>query len=100
MIELTSMPDFKGFDWSGGNAEKNWESHQVSPAKCEQLFFNSPLLTANDKKHSSLEKRWFALGQTDATRELFIAFTMRINKIRVISARDMHKKERARYQSL
>jgi len=100
MLELISLPDFEGFDWSKGNAEKNWQSHQVSPAECEQVFFNSPLLTADDKKHSVKEKRWFVLGQTDAGRELLIAFTMRAKKIRVISARDMHRKERAVYRSL
>ncbi len=100
MLELISMPDFEGFDWSGGNAEKNWQSHQVSPAECEQIFFNSPLLTADDRKHSAKEKRWVVLGQTDSGRDLFIAFTMRSGKLRVISARDMHRKERAVYKSL
>lgn len=100
MIQRTSLPDFEGFDWGGGNAEKNWAAHRVSPAECEQLFFNSPLLTVDDEAHSAKEKRWFALGQTDAKRKLFIAFTVRINRIRVVSARDMHRKERAVYQSL
>ena len=99
MIERVSMPDFGGFDWSGGNAEKNHESHGVVPTECEQVFFNNPLLVADDAKHSASEKRWFVLGQTDAGRELFIAFTMRKNLVRVISARDMHRKERTVYRS-
>ncbi len=94
MLELISMPDFEGFDWNGGNAEKNWRTHQVSPAECEQAFFNNPLFVVNDEKHSVKEKRYFVLGQTDAGRELFIAFTMRKKLVRVISARDMHRKER------
>jgi len=99
MLELISMPDFEGFDWSGGNAEKNWERHQVTPAECEQIFFNSPLFVANDEKHSAKEKRYFVLGQSDSERELFAAFTMRKKQVRVISARDMHRKERAVYRS-
>jgi uncharacterized DUF497 family protein len=100
MIELVSMPDFEGFDWSGGNADKNRDSHGVVPSECEQVFFNNPLLVADDAKHSEKETRWYVLGQTDAGRELFIVFTVRKNLIRVISARDMHRKERTVYRSL
>jgi uncharacterized DUF497 family protein len=99
MIELITMPDFEGFDWSGGNAEKNWDRHQVSPLEAEQVFFNSPLLTGEDDAHSQQEKRFFALGQTDEGRELFIAFTVRRRRLRVVSARDMSRKERKVYQS-
>ena len=92
MVETVSMPEFEGFDWSGGNAEKNWERHQVAPSESEQVFFNHPLLIAEDEKHSGREKRWYVLGQTDGGRELFIAFTKRKKLIRVISSRDMSRK--------
>lgn len=99
MSELITVPDFEGFDWTGGNAEKNWAVHQVSPLEAEQVFFNSPLLAGEDDTHSQHEKRFFALGQTDEGRELFIAFTIRGNKLRVVSARDMSRKERKAYRS-
>ena len=86
-----------GFQWDDGNSEKNWNSHQVTKSECEQLFFNQPLLIGNDKKHSNTEKRYYALGQTDDERQLFIVCTIRDNLIRVISARDMSKKEREVY---
>ena len=82
-----------GFDWDEGNIDKNWIKHQVSNAECEELFFNLPLLLADDIKHSQEEKRYYALGQTNANRRLFVAFTIRENKIRLISARDMSQKE-------
>jgi len=41
--------------------------------------------------------RFYALGQTDMKRFLFIAFTVRNNLIRVISARDMSREERRVY---
>jgi len=88
-----------GFQWDEGNAEKNWISHRVSKSECEQLFFNQPLLIANDEKHSEFEKRYYALGKTDDNRRLFIVSTIRNNLIRVISARDMSKKEREVYQN-
>lgn len=88
-----------GFDWDKGNIDKNWLRHKVSPAECEQFFFNRPLVVQNDIIHSKTEKRFYALGQTDSKRALFIAFTVRNNLIRVISARDMSLKEREVYKN-
>ena len=99
MPEDVSMPEWEGFDWSGGNAEKNWERHGVSPSESEQVFFNRPLFVSDDVVHSEHEKRFYVLGQTDEGRELFIAFTMRRKQIRVISTRDMNRKERRIYRS-
>jgi uncharacterized protein len=90
----------KGFEWDEGNAEKNWILHRVSRTECEQTFFNEPFVVMHDEKHSQLEKRFYLLGQTDLGRLLFIVFTIRKNLIRVISARDQHKKEREIYHEL
>lgn len=88
-----------GFEWDAGNSTKN-EAHQVSLAESEQIFFNEPLLILSDAKHNQYEDRYHALGKTNDGRTLHITFTLRKNKtkIRVISARDMHKKERAIYE--
>ena len=96
------MIDFekiKGFDWDKGNSRKN-EKHGVSMAEAEQVFFNTPLLLLEDPKHSNQENRFHALGKTDDNRLLHITFTVRDSgqKIRVISARGMHRKERASYE--
>jgi len=89
-----------GFDWDKGNIDKNWIKHKVSPAECEQTFFNRPLVIQDDVMHSTrAEKRFYALGKTDSKRTLFIAFTIRKNLIRVISARDMSRKEREVYNN-
>jgi uncharacterized DUF497 family protein len=90
----------EGFDWDGGNKDKNWESHQVTSTECEEVFFNQPLIVADDEGHSASETRYYALGQTVAGRQLFVVFTIRKNLIRVISARDMSRKERKIYQEL
>ena len=97
-MESVLLPEFKGFDWDEGNADKNWESHKVSPREAEQVFFNRPLIVADDVKHSGTERRYFVLGQTDDNRPLFVAFTLRGDLIRVISARDMSRRERKVYQ--
>jgi hypothetical protein len=91
------IPLFLDFDWDQGNLDKNWLKHHVNHWECEQVFFNEPLIILDDFKHSILEKRWVALGMTDRGRLLVIIFTQRNHHIRVISARDMNKKERAFY---
>ena len=95
---MIDLPRIVGFDWDAGNARKN-EKHGVSMAEAEQVFFNAPLLMIEDTKHSGGEPRFHALGRTDDGRLLHIAFTVRSDgrKIRVISARDMHRKERTIY---
>lgn len=89
-----------GFEWDQNNIKKIWAKHNVSPFECEQVFFNEPLMAQEDVKHSQKEARYYVLGKTDKTRLLFVVFTVRKNLIRVISARDMSKKERQVYGSL
>jgi uncharacterized protein len=98
MKDLDLLQDCVGFQWDSGNIDKNWKSHQTTQIECEQVFFNRPLLLADDLKHSIKEKRYYVLGRTNKNRQLFIAFTVRDSHIRVISARDMSKKERIIYE--
>jgi hypothetical protein len=88
-----------GFDWDEGNARKSTEKHSVSQGEAEQVFFNEPLLLLPDRKHSDKEQRFHALGKTQDGRLLHVSFTLRDGGklIRVISARDMHRKERMFY---
>ena len=89
-----------GFEWDTGNQRKSDTKHGVSMAEAEQVFFREPLLLVADERHSGLEARWHALGHTDGGRRLHLAFTLRQagTRIRVISARDMHRKERSIYE--
>lgn len=89
-----------GFEWDRGNARKSVEKLGVSMAEAEQVFFNAPLLMLADASHSQKEPRIHALGKSDDGRTLHITFTLRVNGklIRVISARDMHRKERTTYE--
>lgn len=91
------MGKCEGFDWDRNNTEKNWITHHVTTMECEQVFFNKPLVSGVDKKHSVSEKCRYVLGQTDLNKTLFIVFTIRKNLIRVISARDINKKEKKNY---
>ena len=96
-MSLEILKKCTGFQWDSGNSDKNWISHQVTKSECEQIYFNQPLLIKDDKKHSKNEFRYYALGKTDNERLLLIVFTIRENLIRIISARDMSKKEREAY---
>lgn len=97
MDDIERILGCTGFRWDRNNIEKNWLKHKVSPVECEQIFFNKALV-AEDLKHSQREKRYYVLGLTDGKRLLFVSFTIRRNLIRVISARDMSKKERKIYE--
>ncbi|HFD40886.1 MAG TPA: BrnT family toxin [Anaerolineae bacterium] len=94
---MLTFDQISGFDWDTGNRGKNWRKHRVSDAECEQVFFNQPFLVYFDEEHSEDEPRFYALGRTDRGRRLFVVFTLRGDRIRVISARDMTRKERTFY---
>lgn len=87
-----------GFEWDAGNARKN-EKHGVAQSEAEQVFFDGRLLVAADDSHSADEARHHALGATLAGRHQHVTFAVRSDgtRIRVISARDMHRKERRIY---
>lgn len=88
----------EGFEWDQGNTRKN-EKHGVTQAEAEQVFVNDPLLLLPDEEHSRSELRFHALGKTNEDRLLHVSFTLRGGgtRIRIISARAMHRKERSIY---
>ena len=88
-----------GFEWDDHNTVKNRDKHQVQPSECEELFFNQPLIIKEDTEHSENELRFHAMGMTASGRNLLIVFTIRGTRIRVISARDISKKERGIYET-
>ncbi|MBN2078043.1 MAG: BrnT family toxin [Spirochaetes bacterium] len=99
-MEELDFSNLTGFDWDDGNLNKNWDMHRVSSGECEEVFFNEPFFTYCDERHSGKENRFFLLGETGEKRPLFVVFTIRKSLIRVISARDMSRKERNVYETL
>ena len=94
------LPDPVLFVWDKGNLDKNLDKHEVTNKESEEIYQNKPLLVSEDKRHSKIEKRYQVLGKTDNDRLLFISFTVRKDRIRIISARDMSKKERKVYEKI
>jgi uncharacterized DUF497 family protein len=97
---MIDVDQLTGFEWDDGNSRKSADKHDVSQAEAESIFFNDPLIVVVDAKHSEREQRFNALGKTTQNRLLHITFTLRQNgtMVRVISARDMHRKERKAYE--
>lgn len=86
-----------GFEWDAGNSLKNWASHRVTQAEAEEVFFNRPVFLLEDAKHSARERRYNVLGRSNGDRLLSVIFAVRGDRVRVISARPMSRKERTAY---
>lgn len=87
------------FEWDQGNKGKNFQKHKVTDEECEEVFFDLRKKILRDilHSHSKKEERYILLGQTKRQRLLFVVFTIRKGKVRVISARDLNPKEKRLY---
>ncbi len=85
------------FEWDKGNLDKNRRKHGITQEEAETVFADENSLIIPDKPHSKIEDRFAIVGKSDKNRNLFIVFTMRKEKIRIISGRRMHKKEVEKY---
>ncbi len=91
------IPEPLEFEWDKGNIDKNFKKHGITNEEAEEVFFND-ILVSEDEEHSKIEKRYQCLGLTDKGKKLFVSFTIRSNKVRVISVRNMNKKEKETYE--
>lgn len=97
---MLNLNKIKEFEWDSGNLDKSYKKHGITPKEAEESFLDEHLLLLNDSKHSKSEKRFIALGRTTEDKLLFAAFTIRNNKIRIISVRLANKKERREYEKI
>lgn len=95
---MKKIPKPLAFDWDKGNVDKNFVKHKVTSKEAEEIFSNKPLNIFEDLSHSEKEQRFVAFGVTNLNRKLTVVFTLRKQKIRVISARDQNIKERRVYE--
>ena len=86
------------FQWDKGNIGKNQKKHGVGENEAEEPFFDKKRKTFRDRVHSGKEERFRVIGKTKAGKLLFIAFTVRSKKVRIISARDVNRKEVSLYE--
>ena len=92
------LPKPIAFEWDKGNIDKNLKKHNVNDKEAEEVFGNKPIFIFKDDEHSISEKRFMIWGVTSGHRKLAVIFTIRKDKIRIISGRDMHKRERREYE--
>lgn len=80
------------FQWDKGNTGKNLK-HNVKDQEAEESFMDENKIVYRDLIHSGKEERFILIGKTKQDRLLFISFTYRGKKVRIISARDINRKE-------
>lgn len=96
---MIDLDDISGFDWDKGNIDKSYQKHGITIREAEELFLDEELLLFEDEEHSTVEQRFDAIGKTSGGKILFAVFTVRKNKIRVISVRIASQKERRKYEA-
>lgn len=85
-----------GFDWDEGNINKNLLKHNVTNAEAEEIFKNYPIIVPS---YYTEENRFLAIGVSFNSKILTAVFTIRKNKIRIISVRPASKKEINEYDN-
>ncbi|MDP3917997.1 MAG: BrnT family toxin [Candidatus Woesebacteria bacterium] len=88
------------FEWDKWNLDKIYLKHGITPKEAEEVFISDDAFVTADIKHSQAEDRFIILGKTLESKNLFIVFTLRSNKTRIVSARRMHKKEVLKYDKV
>jgi uncharacterized DUF497 family protein len=74
--------------------------HGVSSKEAESTFFDSQKKIVSDDKHSTPGERRFVLfGKSLEGRVLMVGFTVRNEKVRIITARPASRRERAFYET-
>lgn len=97
-MDIIDLPRPLEFEWDEANKKKIWLKHKVSAEECEEVFSTEYLFRQPDELYSKKENRHILISKTKKLRFLFIVYTVRKNKVRVVSARGMHKKEQNFYE--
>lgn len=97
MIKILDESTIVYFDWDRGNIKKSEIKHKVHYKECEEVLLNEPVIS-EDLEHSIIEKRYSCIGETKSNKILFISFTIRGGKIRVISGRPADRREKNFYE--
>ena len=83
------------FEWDSEKARINKRKHKVSFETAANVFFDDDRIELRDEEHSDEEDRWQVIGKVDDI--LFVVYTDREDRTRIISARKAEAKERRIY---
>lgn len=86
------------FEWDKWNLDKSYLKHGINAKETEEVFISEKSYVVADIKHSQREERFVIIGKSQSKRNLFVVFTIRGKKIRIISARRMHREEVEKYE--
>ncbi|MBI4040511.1 MAG: BrnT family toxin [Deltaproteobacteria bacterium] len=89
------------FEWDEGNRTKNEQKHGISIYEVETVFRSGSALPLGIQiSPPVLEQRLGVVGPSLLGRLLQVAFILREGRVRVISARPAHRKERKHYEEI
>ena len=80
------------FEWDKEKANANFKKHGVSFEEAALAFFDENAVELFDELNSEDEIRYQIIGISN-TRLIFVAYTARNDKIRIISARKANAKQ-------
>ena len=83
------------FEWDSEKAALNRRKHKVSFETATNVFFDENRIEKLDEDHSDDEERWQVIGKVN--KILFVIYTEREDRTRIISARKADKDERREY---
>ncbi len=86
------------FEWNTNKAKKNIEKHGVSFDEASTVFSDPLSMTYDDPDHSYGENRYIIIGLSSNGKLLFISHVEKDGIIRIISARQLTRKERKQYE--
>ena len=86
------------FEWHPNKAVRNLVKHNVSFNEASTVFGDPLSLTFPDPDHSDSESRYITIGESTQGRLLIISHTDRGQRIRIISARTVTRRERKIYE--
>lgn len=89
------------FEWDAGNSTKSGLKHGVPQAEVEEVFKLGQALPIGVQVRPVFpEERLAIVGPTFKNKMLIVVFTLRNGKVRPISARPAHKKEKIQYETI
>ena len=82
-------------EWDDNKAAKNIEKHKINFEDAARIFLDERRIEYYDELHSDKEDRYKVIGKVDEV--LFVIYTERGERLRLISARYANKKEVQEY---
>ncbi|MEA1969697.1 MAG: BrnT family toxin [Thermodesulfobacteriota bacterium] len=86
------------FEWNPKKAKKNIEKHGVSFDEAATVFSDPLSMNYDDPDHSYGENRYIIIGLSAQGKLLFVSHTETDDRIRIISARRLTRKERKQHE--